>query len=140
MKRVVRGEYVKILMLAGATLLAFITLATSFPLVIASGSQGGGQALVETRSSNMEDHLAFTRELAEQGTRLDVLAQQHAAMINLPERMARVEERLDNLVRMAYALLGGVFALLLKELWSSMQSIRSRKAYAGVAAGEDDRL
>jgi hypothetical protein len=113
---------VKFAILAGAALLVLVTLATSFPLVVAA------QSRMEDRSANMEDHLIFTRELAQQGAKLETLAQQHQTMIQVPERLARVEERLDNLVKMVYATLGGVFALLLKELWVAMTALRSRRS------------
>jgi hypothetical protein len=61
-------------------------------------------------------------------------------MVHVPERMARVEERLDNLVRMVYAILGGVFTLLLKELWGAMQAVRNRGKYSGMSSAGSETL
>lgn len=75
----------------------------------------------------MEDHMSFTRELAEQGAKIDTLQKQHDAMAAVPEKLARVEERLDIMTRMVYAILGGVFMLLVKETLVALRSIRARK-------------
>jgi hypothetical protein len=127
------GDDVKLAILAGVTLVVLATLATSFPIVIAAQNQADDRP----SSANVQDHMTFTREIAEQGTKLDLLSQQHEAMVHVPERMARVEERLDNLVRMVYAILGGVFTLLLKELWAAMQAVRNRGRYSGSSAGSE---
>lgn len=102
--------------------LVLVTLVTAFPQVIDRP---------ETRSVNTQDHMDFTRELAEHSAKLDSLKAQHDAMVGLPERMARIEERLDVIGRMVWALLGGIFALLAKEVWSGMRSLRSRRSNGG---------
>ena len=100
--------------------LVLVTLVSAFPQVVSRDGREG-------RSANTEDHMSYTRELAVHSAKLDVLKSQHDEMGNLPERMARIEERLDVLGRMVYAILGGIFALLAKEIWAAMRSLRSRK-------------
>ncbi len=108
---------------AAITLLVLIVLVEAFPQV------------VESRSSNIEDHMTFTRELATQAAQLDTLKSQYAAVADLPVRMARIEERLDIMVRMVWALLGGMFALLGKEAWAAMKALRSRRYANGDSGG-----
>ena len=100
--------------------LVLVTLVSAFPQVVSRDERPG-------RSANTEDHMAYTRELAEHSAKLDVLKTQHDAMIAIPERIARIEERLDVLGRMVWSILGGIFALLTKEIWAAMRSLRSRK-------------
>ncbi len=115
------GDDMRLAGLVAITTLVLVTLVSALPQVIATQSRDG------ERSSNMEDHFSFTKELADHGAKLDILQRQHEAMARLPERLARVEERIDGLVKMVYAILGGVFALLLKEIWSAMRAIRGRR-------------
>ena len=103
--------------------LVLVTLVTAFPQVIERPEPG--------RSVNTQDHMDFTRELAEHSAKLDSLKAQHDAMVGLPERMARIEERLDVIGRMVWALLGGIFALLAKEVWSGMKTLNARRAANG---------
>jgi hypothetical protein len=106
--------------LLAVAVLVLVTLVTAFPQVVERSEPLG-------RSVNTQDHMDFTRELADHSAKLDALKSQHDAMVALPERMARIEERLDVIGRMVWALLGGIFALLAKEIWSGMRAIRSRK-------------
>jgi hypothetical protein len=105
-------------------LLVLVTLVCAFPQVVSHETREG-------RSANTDDHMDFTRQLADHSAKLDVLKSQHDATTALPERMARIEERLDVLGRMVFGILGGIFALLAKEIWAGMQSLRSRRFAAG---------
>ena len=100
------------------TLLSLATLVSAFSQVVATMPDNG-------RSVNIQDHMMFNRQLATHEARLVVLDRQDAALVMLPERMARIEEKIIMFGRMIYAILAGVFALLAKEVWSGMQSIRS---------------
>jgi len=104
--------------------LVLMTLLSAFPQVITSSDRG-----------NTADHMAFTRELADNAAKLDALKSQHDAMASqlsdVPIKIARIEERLDLLGRMVYAILGGIFALLAKEIWAAMQTIRSKRSANG---------
>lgn len=113
----------KLAILIGVSVLVLATMATSFPVVIAA--QGQAES-----ATNVSDHMMFTREIAEQKAKLDVVRDQYQSMTGVPERIARVEERLVILVQMVYALLVGVFGLLFKELWGAMQTLRGRGANA----------
>lgn len=115
----------KIAGLVAITTLLLITLISTFPLLISA------QSRMEDRSSNIQDHFSFTKELAEHGAKLDTLQRQHEAMVKMPERMARMEERIDGLVRMVYGILGGVFALLAKEAWNAMRAVQRRRPTLG---------
>ena len=115
------GNDLKLASLAGVALLVLVTLATSFPLLV------DAQGRIEERSANMDDHMIFTRDSAQQGAEINALQDQQRAMAEVPAKLARLEERIDNQSRMIYAILGGILALLLKELWGSIQSIRARK-------------
>lgn len=105
------------------TILVLVTLVSAFPQVARLADTAS-----EVRSENMQDHMTFTRELAEQGTRLDTLRAQHDAMSGLPERMARMETKLELLVVMIYAILMGVGGLLFKEVWGFLKARRPRRA------------
>ena len=113
--------------LVAMTMLVLLSLISTFPLLITA------QTRVEERSANMEDHMAFTSKLAEQGEKLNTLERQHEAMARLPERMARMEERIDGLVRMVYAILGGVFTLLVKEAWNALRVVQRRRSPTGMS-------
>lgn len=115
----------KIAGLVAITTLLLITLISTFPLLISA------QSRMEDRSSNIQDHFSFTKELAEHGAKLDTLQRQHEAMVKMPERMARMEERIDGLVRMVYGILGGVFTLLAKEAWNAMRAVQRRRPTLG---------
>jgi hypothetical protein len=117
---------VKLAILAGVTILVLATLATSFPIIVAAQNRVMERFSSDERSSNIADHMTFTRELAEQGTKLELLAQQHQALMGVSEKVARIEERLDNVIRMVYAILGGVAGLLFKELWGAILATRNR--------------
>lgn len=120
------GDDVKLAILAGVTILVLATLATSFPIIVAAQNRVMERFSSDERSSNIADHMTFTRELAEQGTKLELLAQQHQALMGVSEKVARIEERLDNVIRMVYAILGGVAGLLFKELWGAILATRNR--------------
>ncbi len=122
--------------LIAVVILVLVTLVDVFPQVIRSSDADAATA--EGRSINMQDHMNFTRELAAQGTQLGVLKSQHDAMAGLPERIARIEERLDTLGRMIYATLGGILSLLLKEVWTGMKSLRSRRMSNGAGRSNYD--
>ena len=105
----------------GAATLVLITLLSAFPQVLAAPDMQG----------NTADHMTFTRELAADAAKLDALRDQHDDMATrfstIPERIARIEERLDLLGRMVWAILGGILALLAKEIWDGMRILRNRK-------------
>ncbi len=103
------------ILLAVATLV-LVTLVTAFPQVAATAIDG--------RSANTQDHMDFTRELAEHSAKLDTLKAQHDAMSSLPERITRIEERLDVVGKMIWAILAGIAALLSKEAVALARSIR----------------
>jgi hypothetical protein len=119
-----RREIMKLIGLALVTTIVLVTLIQLFPAVLIA--QASYHTPMDDRA-NVDDHMAFTRQLAEHGTKLEVLSQEYGTMIRVPEQIARLEERVDNLVRMVYALLGGVFALLIKELWATMRALGSRR-------------
>jgi hypothetical protein len=101
--------------------LVLVTLVTAFPQVV--DSRG--------RSANTDDHMEYTRELAAYGVRLDALEKQQQTLISLPERMARIETRLDTFGWMIFAVLGGVFTLLSKEVWGAVKALNSRRVANG---------
>lgn len=115
------GNAMRLGIFVGVAALVLITLLSAFPQVVTSADQG----------SNTTEHLEFTREITETATKLDALQKQHEAMATqfstVPEKIARIEERLDLLGRMVWAILGGIFALLAKEIWGAMKIIRSRR-------------
>lgn len=113
------GNEMRLGALLAVAALVLVTLVAAFPQVSSPVSEG--------RSANTQDHMDFTRELAEHNAKLDTLKAQHDSMVLLPERIARIEERLEVIGRMVWALLGGIFALLAKEIWSGMRNLRSRK-------------
>lgn len=75
---------------------------------------------------NIDAHMGFTRELAEHAAKLE-------AVTGMPERMARIEERLSVLGWMVWGILAGVGALLSKELGAAVRSVRTRRTANGSA-------
>jgi hypothetical protein len=107
--------------LFAVTALVVLTLVAAFPQVVGPGLQS------QSSADNTREHLAFARELERNSTELANLKAEYNELRLLPERMARIEERLDLLNRMVYAVLGGILALLLKEMWLAFRSLnRSR--------------
>jgi len=107
--------------LFAVTALVVLTLVAAFPQVVGPGLQS------QSSADNTREHLAFARELERNSTELSNLKAEYNELRLLPERMARIEERLDLLNRMVYAVLGGILALLLKEMWLAFRSLnRSR--------------
>lgn len=102
--------------LIASAVLVLVTLVSAFPQTFST----------QNDRDNTADHMAFTRELADHSAKLDTLAKQHEAMAGLPERMVRIEERLDLMGRMIFAALAGIFALIGKEVWAGMRALRSR--------------
>lgn len=105
----------------GIAVLVLITLVSAFPQVIASSDL----------QTNTADHMTFTREIASAESKLDALQRQHEEMARrfgeMPEKMARIEERMDLLSRMVLASLGGILALLVKEVMALIRSVRNRR-------------
>ena len=99
--------------IAASALLVLVTLVTAF-----------SQVMGRQESSNIQDHMAFTRELAAHAADLNTLKTQHDKLGALPERMVRIEERLDLMGRMVWAILAGIAALLFKEAVALARSIR----------------
>jgi hypothetical protein len=117
----------RLLSAVAATVLVLVVLATTFPAAIVA--QRGAYLTLD--DYNTRDHIEFAKELAKQGADIEALRDQSKPMTLVPERVARIEERLDNIVKIVYAILGGVGALLLKELGWLLKTIKVRKGEAG---------
>ena len=106
-------------------IIVLVVLVTSFSAIILQ-AQPETQAQASESRINTEAHMVFTRQLAAQESLLATMHEQIAALSQIPERQARFEERLDNMVRMVYAILGGVFTLLVKEIGALFRYIKGR--------------
>lgn len=83
-------------------------------------------AVPQMQESNIADHMQFTRDSSSQEARIGGLEESVAEMRIIPERMARIEERLDLMGKLLFGLLTGIFGLLFKELWGMARAL-SRK-------------
>jgi hypothetical protein len=98
------------------TILVLVVLVNAFPQTFTR------------EKDNIDAHMNFTAKLAEHSVKLE-------AMNGVPERMARIEERLDGLGRMVWGILAGIAALLGKEVWSEMRALRTRRLANGTEVG-----
>ena len=103
-------------------MLVLVTLASSFSQTFQRDKTYQQPVL----AGNIEDHMAFTRELADHSAKLDALKNQHDAMADLPVRMARIEERLNVMQQMVWAILAGILGLIGKEVWSGIRALSGR--------------
>lgn len=83
-------------------------------------------AVPQIQESNTEDHMQFTREISSHQARIVALETSVAEMRSIPERMARIEERLDLMGKLLFGMLAGVFGLLFKELWEVAHNLGRR--------------
>ena len=101
----------RLALLIGVTILVLVTLVWAVPQI---------------QESNTSDHMQFTRDISGQEAQLGALQTSVEQMRVIPERMARIEERLDFMGRLLFALLAGVFGLLFKESWELARNLARR--------------
>ena len=102
--------------LLAVLILVLVTLVQALPETF--------QASTQEARDNTRNHMAFTGQLAAHEAELGTLERQYNSVANLPERMARIEERLELMGKMMFAVLTGILALIGKEAWFALRSLR----------------
>ena len=112
-------------MLLAVNFLVLATLVSSFSQTF-SRDEPYQQPFERMVRTNTDDHMSFTRELADHSAKLDTLKSQHDAMSDVPVRMARIEERLDLLGQITWTILVGIAGLIGKEIWYGIRALKVR--------------
>lgn len=113
-------------MLLAVNFLVLATLVSSFSQTF-SRDEPYQQPFERMVRTNTDDHMSFTRELADHSAKLDTLKSQHDAMSDVPVRMARIEERLDLLGQITWTILVGIAGLIAKEIWYGIRALRRKE-------------
>lgn len=117
------GDDMRLSIFLALVILVLATLVSALPQVYTARA-------AQDERSNIADHMAFTKGLAEESAKLEALKDQHNAMAGqfsvIPVKIARIEERLDMMVRMVWGILAGILGLLVKEVVLAIRSIRGR--------------